>query len=156
MEKVGLPFIDWVYLVVATLVVLVFVILYIVFMRFVWKTDLSPLKNFDVAKMNFTKEQLTMNGRQKTLLGFMIFGIVFLIISIALPAGSPVLKFYNQIGSTWIWIVLFTILCLIRTKDGKPYINGVKLLQSRTMWGIVATAGCFTILGNAIASTGEQ
>ncbi len=156
MEKVGLPFIDWVYLVVATLVVLVFVILYIVFMRFVWKTDLSPLKNFDVAKMNFTKEQLTMNGRQKTLLGFMIFGIIFLIISIALPAGSPVLKFYNQIGSTWIWIVLFTILCLIRTKDGKPYINGVKLLQSRTMWGIVATAGCFTILGNAIASTGEQ
>ncbi|MBR4808144.1 MAG: hypothetical protein IKZ65_06610, partial [Lachnospiraceae bacterium] len=156
MEKVGLPFIDWVYLVVATLVVLVFVILYIVFMRFVWKTDLSPLKNFDVAKMNFTKEQLTMNGRQKTLLGFMIFGIIFLIISIALPAGSPVLAFYNQIGSTWIWIVLFTILCLIRTKDGKPYINGVKLLQSRTMWGIVATAGCFTILGNAIASTGEQ
>ncbi len=47
---------------------------------------------------------------------------------------------------------MFTILCLIRDKEGNAYINGVKLLQQKTMWGIVAVAGCFTILGTGIAS----
>lgn len=152
MEASGLEFNNGIYLLVATLIVLVFVLLYVVFMKFVWKTDLSPLKNFDADKMNFSKEDLTLNGRQKTLFGFMIVGVIFLIISIVLPKGSAILGIYNKIGSTWIWIVLFIILCLMRTKDGKPYINGVKLLQSKTMWGIVAVAGCFTILGTAIAS----
>lgn len=152
MEASGLAFNNGIYLAIATLVVLLFVVLYIVFMKFVWKTDLTPLKNFDAEKMNFSKEELTMNGRQKTLLGFMIFGIVFLLISIVLPKGSALFVLYNKIGSTWIWIILFAILCLMRTKEGKPYINGVKLLQSKTMWGIVAVAGCFTILGTAIAS----
>lgn len=156
MKAQGLAFNNGIYLLVATLVVVVFVAVYILFIRFVWKTDLTPLKEFDVAKMNFTKEDLKLNGRQKTLLGFMIFGIVFLIISMFLPAGSAVLAFYNSIGSTWIWIVLFIILCALRDKEGKPFINGPKLLQTKTMWGIIATAGCFTILGTAIASTGEK
>lgn len=156
MKAQGIAFDSGIYLAVATLIVLLFVVVYLLFIKFVWKTDLTPLKNFDVDKMGFTKEDLTMTGRQKTLLGFMIFGIVFLIISMFLPKGSAVLNFYNKIGSTWIWIVLFIILCMMRTKDGQPYINGVKLLQTRTMWGIVATAGCFSILGTAIASQGEK
>ena len=40
----------------------------------------------------------------------------------------------------------------MRDKEGKPYIDGIKLLQSKTMWGIIAVAGCFTICGAAIAS----
>ena len=156
MKAQGIAFDSGIYLAVATLIVLLFVVVYLLFIKFVWKTDLTPLKNFDVDKMGFTKEDLTMTGRQKTLLGFMLFGIIFLIISMFLPKGSAVLNFYNKIGSTWIWIVLFIILCMMRTKDGQPYINGVKLLQTRTMWGIVATAGCFSILGTAIASQGEK
>ena len=93
-----------------------------------------------------------MNSRQKILLGFMLFGIAFLLLSMVLPKESAVYAFYNKIGSTWIWIFLFTILCIIRDKDGKPFVNGVKLLQTKTMWGIVAVAGCFTICGTAIAS----
>ena len=83
---------------------------------------------------------------------FMLFGIIFLLASMVLPKGSAALAFYNRIGSTWIWIALFGILCIMRDKDGKPFVNGVKLLQTKTMWGIVAVAGCFTICGSAIAS----
>lgn len=152
MKSSGLEFNNAAYLIVATLVVLLFVLAYVVFMRFVWKIDLSPLKNFDSQKLGMSESDLKMTGRQKILLGFMIFGIVFLLLSMALPKGSAVYAFYSKIGNTWIWIVLFTILCIFRDKDGKPFINGVKLLQTKTMWGIVAVAGCFTICGSAIAS----
>lgn len=152
MESSGLTFNNGVYLAVATLVVLAFVLVYIVFMRFVWKTDLTPLKEFNADKLGLKEEDLKMTVRQKVLLGFMVFGILFLLLSIVLPEGSVILTFYNKIGSTWIWIVLFTILCVMRDREGKPFINGVKLLQSKTMWGIVAVAGCFTICGSAIAS----
>lgn len=152
MEASGLAFDNTAYLLVATLVILAFVLAYIAFMRFVWKIDLTPLKEFNVDKMGLTEADLKMNGRQKVLLGFMLFGIVFLLLSMVLPKGSAAMEFYNKIGSTWIWILLFAILCIMRDGEGKPFINGVKLLQSKTMWGIVAVAGCFTICGSAIAS----
>ncbi len=152
MQSSGLTFNNAAYLIAATLVVLSFVLVYALFMRFVWKTDLTPLKDFDVDKMNLTEADLKMTGKQKILLGFMLFGIVFLLVSMFLPKGSAALAFYNKIGSTWIWIFLFAVLCLMRDKEGKPFVNGVKLLQSKTMWGIVAVAGCFTICGSAIAS----
>ena len=152
MSASGLAFDNTAYLITATLVILAFVLAYIAFMCFVWKIDLTPLKEFDVSKMNLTEADLKMNSRQKILLGFMLFGIAFLLLSMVLPKESAVYAFYNKIGSTWIWIFLFTILCIIRDKDGKPFVNGVKLLQTKTMWGIVSVAGCFTICGTAIAS----
>ena len=84
MESSGLPFNNMAYLVVATLVVLAFVLVYTLFIRFVWKTDLTPLKEFDVDKMGLTEADLKMTGKQKTLFGFMLFGIVFLLLGMAL------------------------------------------------------------------------
>jgi len=152
MKSAGLTFNNGVYLLVSTLVIVLFVAVYGLFIKFVWKTDTSALKNFKFENLGIKEEDLKMNSKQKTLLGFMLFGVFFLIISIALPKGSAILTFYNKIGSTWIRIILFAILCIMRDSDGKPFINGVKLLQQKTMWGIVAVAGCFTICGSAIAA----
>lgn len=152
MEASGLHFDNVAYLVTATLSVVLFVLVYALFIKFVWKTDLTPLKEFDVSKMSMDASETKLNSKQKVLLGFMIFGIVFLLAGMILPKGSGLFNLYNKIGSTWVWIVLYAILCFMREKNGKPYIDGVKLLQSKTMWGIVAVAGCFTICGAAIAS----
>lgn len=152
LETNGLTFNNNAYLITATLVVLLFVVGYIAFIRFVWKTDLSPLKNFSFEKMGIKEEDLKMNGRQASLLGVLIFAIVFLLASMFLKKGTVLFDYYNRIGSTWIWIIIFAVLSMLRDKEGKPFVNGVKLLQSKTMWGIVAVAGCFTICGSAIAS----
>ncbi len=152
MESSGLAFDSAAYLITATLVVVAVVLVYALFIRFVWKTDLTPLKEFNVEKMGLKDSDLKMTGKQKILLSFMIFGIVFLLLSMVLPKNSALFALYNKVGSTWIWILLFGILCFMRDKEGQPFVNGVKLLQSKTMWGIVAVAGCFTICGAAIAS----
>jgi len=152
MEAGGLHFDNVAYLVTATLCIFIFVLFYALFIKFVWKTDLTPLKDFDVTKLSMDASDTKLNSKQKVLLGFMIFGIVFLLAGMVLPKGSAVYAMYNKIGSTWVWVVLYAILCFMRDKEGKPYIDGIKLLQSKTMWGIIAVAGCFTICGAAIAS----
>ncbi len=152
MKSSGLVFNDAAYLITATLVVVALVVVYALFIPLVWKTDLTPLKEYDVKKMGLKDSDFKLTGKQRTLLGFMIFGIVFLLISMFLPAKSELTTLYNRVGTIWIWILLFGILSMMRDKDGKPFIDGVKLLQSRTMWGIIAVAGCFTICGAAIAS----
>ena len=152
MDSAGLQFNDAVYLVTASIIVVVFVLGYAFFMKFVWKTDLSALKEFSIEKMNLKEEDFKLTSRQIIILVFMLIGIVFLLASMVLPKGGAITAFYKKIGSVWIWILLFGILSLARTKDGKPFINGAKLLQSKTMWGIVAVAGLFTIAGRAIAS----
>lgn len=152
MESSGLAFNNGVYLFTATLVVLAFIMTYIFFIRFIWKTDLTPLMKFDYNKLGHKEEDLKLTLKQKTIFGFMIFGIVFLLASMLIPKGSVLDTYYSKVGSVWIWIVLYAVLSLMRDKDGKPFINGVRIMQSRTMWGIVAVAGCFTILGSAIAS----
>ena len=133
-EAGGLHFDNVAYLVTATLCIFIFVLFYALFIKFVWKTDLTPLKDFDVTKLSMDASDTKLNSKQKVLLGFMIFGIVFLLAGMVLPKGSAVYAMYNKIGSTWVWVVLYAILCFMRDKEGKPYIDGIKLLQSKTMW----------------------
>lgn len=151
MQANGLEFDNGLYLGLASLIVLLFITGFGLFMKFVWKTDVKCLRDFSFDALGFKKEDLRFTKKQGILLGFMLFGIFFLIVSLVLPADSAIKTFYNKVGTTWIWIILFSVLCILRDKEGKPYINGPKLLQSKTMWGIVAVAGCFTICGRAIA-----
>ena len=56
MESSGLEFNQGVYLLVATLVVVAVVFIYGLFIRFVWKTDLTPLKEFKQEKLGLKAE----------------------------------------------------------------------------------------------------
>ncbi len=153
MKASGLEFNNLVYLVSATLIVALFLVAYTMVMKFVWKTDFTPLADYSFEKMGVKESDLKMNTRQKILFGCLVFGVLFLIISLVLPKTSTLYYIINtKIGSTWVWIAIFAILCMVRSKDGKPFIDGVKLLQTKTMWGILAVAGVFTICGSAIAS----
>lgn len=152
LEARGLSFNSGAYLVGAAAVVIGFVLCYVLVIRFIWKTDLSALRDFSFEKMGIKEEELKMTKRQATLFGILLFAIAFLLASMFLKKGTVLYEYYNRIGSVWIWIVIFGVLSMLHDAEGKPYINGVKLLQSKTMWGIVAVAGCFTICGRAIAA----
>jgi sodium-dependent dicarboxylate transporter 2/3/5 len=157
MKGAGLEFNSLAFFITCLLVVLGFVLVYALFIKFVWRTDLSALKEFRFEKLNLKEEDLKMTKKQKVVFGFLVAGIVFLLVSMFLPRSTKdnpvwITDFYNKIGSTWVWVMLFGVLCFMRNKDGTQFINGVKLLQSKTMWGIIAVAGCFTICGQAIAS----
>ena len=56
MQGSGLEFNSVLYLFGATLVVALFVLCYGFFMRFVWKTDLTPLERFRFADLNIKRK----------------------------------------------------------------------------------------------------
>ena len=149
LENYGLTFNQGAYFITATLSVILFVALYALFIKFIWRIDLSPLESFDADKLGFKAEEQKMNSRQKILLVAMIAGIVWLFVGAFL--GGIAKEVYNTIGTTWIWIAIVALLTMIRF-EGKPLVDGATMLKNKTMWGIVAMTGCFTMAGSAISS----
>lgn len=149
LENYGLSFNQGAYFVTATLAVILFVAIYALFIKFVWRVDLSPLANFDVEKLGFKAEEERMDVRQKVLMGAMVAGIVWLFVGAFL--SGAVKTVYDTIGTTWIWIAIVGLLSMIRYR-GKPMMDGAQMLKNKTMWGIVAMTGCFTMVGSAISS----
>lgn len=149
LENYGLTFNQGAYFITATLAVIAFVALYTLFIKFVWRIDLTPLASFDASTLDFKAENSKMNKRQKILMGAMLLGIFWLFIGPFLQGGLK--EIYNTIGNTWVWIAIVGILTMVHM-DGKPLIDGALMLKNKTMWGIVAMAGCFVMCGSAISS----
>jgi sodium-dependent dicarboxylate transporter 2/3/5 len=153
MNENGLQFDNGAYLLTTMTILTLMLIIYVIFIKFVWNVDLTPLKEFKFEKMDLKEEELKLNKRQKILLGFMVVSITYLLAGLFITnPETPLFNYYQRIGNVWIWIAAFAVLCILRTKDGTPFINGTKILQSKTMWGIITVAGLFTICGRAIAS----
>ncbi len=153
MAENGLQFDNAAYLITTLSILTILLVLYVIFIRYVWKIDLTPLKEFRFSKMNIREEDLKLNSRQKVLLGFMTVAIVYLLAGLFITdKGTVLFSYYSRIDNVWIWISVYAVLSILRTKEGEPFINGTKILQSKTMWGIITVAGLFTICGRAIAS----
>lgn len=91
------------------------VALVMLLMRFVWKPDVSPLKNVTVEMIN--KNPLPpMNKAQKCYTYFLGIFIFIMLVPSLLP-NVPVLSFLNQ-NSLLLGALLVTILCVIRFDDG--------------------------------------
>ena len=153
MAENGLRFDNGAYL-ITTLSILIFLLVtFVIFIKYIWKIDMTPLKEFKFSDMNIKEEDLKLNSRQKVLLSFMIVCIVYLLAGLFITnPESAIYSYYNRIGNVWIWIAVYGFLAVLRTKEGKPFIDATKILQSKTMWGIITVAGLFTICGRAIAS----
>ena len=80
-------------------------------------------------------------------------GLFFLYIIVIplLPKDFPGSAVLAPIGTTLIFLLALGILGLIKV-DGKPLANPMKLLSEGTLWNVVCSVGCFTFLGNAMAS----
>lgn len=151
LESYGFSFDNAAYFISTSACWLVFTISYVLIMRFVWKSDVSKLVNFDISSMGMTKEDLKLNKRQCILLGSLLIGVIYLMSLNFLPQSWSGYEIYSRMGTVWVWIVIIAILCMIKV-NGQPFINGVKMLQNHTLWGIIALLGCFSICGSAIAS----
>ncbi len=113
--SLGLPEINVASWVLFSIIIAVCTIALIFFcMRFIFKLDVEPIKNFDTSK--FKENKLPpMNWQQKTLIGLFIVFLLWMLVPNFLPA-SPITTFCKQnayIGS----IVLFFALISIRYKN---------------------------------------
>lgn len=152
MENYGLQFDGGAYFISTTAVTIGFFAVYTLFIGFVFRCDLKPLQSFDVATMEgMDQNGMKFNKRQLILLAALGVGVLYILSSFFIPETVSWYSVYNGIGSTWVWIGIVAVLCLVHI-NGKPFLDGPKVLKDHTMWTIVCLIGAFSLLGGAISS----
>lgn len=138
------------YLIASILLCIAFAAVYTVMLRYFWKIDMSKLATLDVSTL-VEGGKLKMNRQQLIVsLGYAI-AILYAIVSIFLPQGTAFTKWYSSITQPiWSGVVL-GVLCVIYV-DGKPVVNGEKVMKDGVSWSILISTGAFTLLGSMIAA----
>ena len=119
---------------------------YVALCKFVFRVDVSRLKNFDVDAL--ITEKITLNKHQKVAMGALVFLIVLLLLPSILPAGNTLKVILDSMGLTVKALLVIFILCLI-TIDGEPVLNFGKMASKATNWDMLymlATIFCFVSL----------
>lgn len=122
------------YLCTAFPILVAIIIAYVLLMRFVFRADVSNLKNINAEF--FKKDMAPMTNVQKFLLGFFFCYIFFLALPGFIPKTSWLAQKYANISTIGIVIVMFVILCVIKV-DGKPLLRFQELASNNVMWSIV-------------------
>lgn len=127
--------------------------LYLVMIKFVWRVDVSAMKNMTIDFI--PKEDLVMTKQVKMSFAFLIALVILVFAPNVLPAGNPVQVALKAIGNSGITMILFVIWSLIKI-DGKDIFDIQTLAKQGIPWNMVfCSLAIFTfiaLLGNA--STG--
>ena len=152
MQGFGLSINMFTYMFVCILVNLVWLCILAFMIPGVFKCNVAPLKELDIenveALRNIPKK---FNKRQKLILTIFCLSFLYIIVIPLLPKDFPGSAVLAPIGTTLIFLLALGILGLIKV-DGKPLAHPMKLLSEGTLWNVVCIVGCFTFLGNAMAS----
>ena len=127
MQGFGLSINMFTYMFVCILVNLVWLCILAFMIPGVFKCNVAPLKELDIENVEALRNIPL------------------------LPKDFPGSAVLAPIGTTLIFLLALGILGLIKV-DGKPLANPMKLLSEGTLWNVVCIVGCFTFLGNAMAS----
>lgn len=92
---------------------------FIVLMRFVFRVDVSPLKNFD-PEMFGGNQKATRD--QKLAMAFFVVYMV-LIVMASISSLGPVYTFLNKFGMLGIIFMVVCIMMLLKREDGTPFCN---------------------------------
>lgn len=118
------------YVAVASIVGIIMMVLYVVYLRFVYRPDVELLRNVTIEE--FQREELPpMNRRQK---GFMLAVagyIILMLIPCLLPKTLPIVQLINTFNSEGLNFVFIIILMLVR-ENGEPLLN-FKEVAAKTM-----------------------
>lgn len=148
----GYSFDPVVYIVSALPVGICFVILYSLSIHYLFRCDMSCLKDLDVSQLESMKNVSTKFNKLQIiyLLSFLV-GIGY---SFALILIPKTVSWYGKFASISqaAWFVLVIVVLSIVKIDGKPLMNANKHFKEGAMWGMITAVGIFSILGGALAS----
>ena len=120
--------------------------------KFVFKLDVSRLKDFDASQFDAKDAELT-TERKIALLSLAVLILVIVIPSV-LPVGNPIRTFSDSMGLSMKAALLFAVLGLIKV-DGKQVFNFPQLASKGVPWNMVmmiCAIYCFVgLLGNEAA-----
>ncbi len=134
------------YIIVNLVLSLISILIYVLAMRFIFKPDVSLLRN--VKTEMFQENKLSpMTGLQKFLAFYLVFMIVALLLPSFLPKSWILSQKLSSLGSAGMILILFAILCIIRV-NGKDLVDFRALAHQKIAWELVfLTAMALAISG---------
>jgi len=92
---------------------------FVALMRFVFRVDVSPLKNFDPAVFGGT--QKATRDQKLAMLFFVVYMILIVLSSISFL--GPISAFLGKFGMFGIIAMVICVMMLLKREDGKPFLN---------------------------------
>lgn len=122
-------------------------LVYILASKFIFKIDLSKLKNY---KVNST-EEMKMSKKQKY--GLILFVCLFVLLMAPsfLPKGTVLYQVIDKLNSVGICFLMIMIACFIRI-DGKPFVTLPELASKNLRWEVIMMFGTALTLASVINS----
>ena len=152
LEGFGLVFSEGTYFLTNLVVFMVFLTVYAILMKTVFKCNFEPLRTMDVTKsekLSSTPDKISTEGW--IYLGAFFFCIVYNLLCSVVPKASPIYKPVFGFGSPWIWLLGVAVLTVIRV-NGKRLMSGNDMMKNGVMWNLVCLVGMFSILGSAMTN----
>lgn len=145
---VELPYVS--YIIFMFSLIIIMTILYLLFLRFVVRIDLSPMKTLDVSSLMESKEP--MKGHQKFMAVLLLLFIVAMIVagSSSLLPDSVVKTALMALSTTGVSFIFFAFVSIYRI-EGKPILN-LKTTAAQIPWEIVLLIAVVNTVCPAIAA----
>lgn len=146
----ALPFTYGQHLAMVLPITLLFLIGYVLLMRFVFKANIEPLAKISADYFNASPLP-PMNGLQK----FLLFAIPALLLALlsptVLPAGWGLAKVLSKLGITGITLIFFCIFCCVR-QGGKSIVDIKYLAGNKIAWDLAFLLACVMCISSALTS----
>ncbi|MBO5115499.1 MAG: hypothetical protein J6C02_05115, partial [Peptococcaceae bacterium] len=123
---------------------LIMVLVFTLAMRFIFRVDATPFKDFDASILG---ENKAMTKDQKKAFAIFFIFILCLLASCTTALG-PVYQFLNKIGVMGIAFLFMFLVLFMKTENGKPFIH----LSAPTPWGIVLITATVMIISKFMMS----
>lgn len=150
LETAGIQVNYGAYMLSAAVMAILYTGFYALLLRFVFRVDMSKLKNFDINAMEGVGQTKLTPQQAIVLLGFTI-GIAYTIVMIFLPESMPGYETIKGIGQCIWFSVVVAVLSIIRV-DGQPVFEAKKCFRDGVTWDVVLAVCIFSVLGGMLSS----
>ena len=146
----GAPFSYAQHLALVVPIALLYIVGYILMMRFLFKANVKPLAQINADYFN-SAPLPPMNGLQKFLLLSIPAIILVLFLPSVLPAAWGLTQVLNKLTIAGITLIVFCIFCCIR-HEGKSIVDMKYLAGEKIAWDLAFLLGCVMAISAALTS----
>lgn len=140
------------YIVAAVAVGVVFMIVYSLLIKYVFRCDMSKLKNLNVDEIEILRTTKSkFNTKQVIYLVAFLVGIAYSFVLHFLPQDGSLYTTLAPISQAFWFVAVIVILSIVKM-DGEPLMDCKKHFKEGVNWGIVLTIGMFMIVGGALSN----
>lgn len=148
MFQTALNFVD--YILFALPIGLIMTVVYVLVMRFVFRVDVSPFKNYDSSMTMRDGKGGKATRDQKLALGFFVTYIILLLCSSVHQFG-PLYAIFSKFGMLGVCVSVMAIMMIVKKEDGSPLLE-FKKLASHISYDIVLLTAYIMVLSNVMSS----